>query len=173
MLNPDVRRVVDTAIGIEGLKRQWGVHAAGVIMSSEPLLDVIPIMKREQDGAEERLLRAHPRARVRARKDRRSRLAAQLLEREPGVGQREEAPGPALDEVARQRPVLVEGGAAAARMLLEREGEVGALGQLAGQVGERAEAEAAQGRVELRRTDAHTPSYDLAGSGPFWHAGHQ
>ena len=37
--------------GLEGLKRQWGVHAAGVIMSSEPLLDLIPIMKREQDGA--------------------------------------------------------------------------------------------------------------------------
>ena len=47
----DVKTVVDTAIGIEGLKRQWGVHAAGVIMSSEPLLDVIPIMRREQDGA--------------------------------------------------------------------------------------------------------------------------
>ena len=47
----DVKTVVDTAIGIEGLKRQWGVHAAGVIMSSEPLIDVIPIMKREQDGA--------------------------------------------------------------------------------------------------------------------------
>ncbi len=39
------------AKGLEGLKRQWGVHAAGVIMSSEPLLDVIPIMRREQDGA--------------------------------------------------------------------------------------------------------------------------
>jgi DNA polymerase III subunit alpha len=48
---PDVKTVVDTAIGIEGLKRQWGVHAAGVIMSSEPLIDVIPIMRREQDGA--------------------------------------------------------------------------------------------------------------------------
>ena len=36
--------------GLEGLKRQWGVHAAGVIMSSEPLIDVIPIMRREQDG---------------------------------------------------------------------------------------------------------------------------
>jgi DNA polymerase-3 subunit alpha len=47
----DVKTVVDTAIGIEGLKRQWGVHAAGVIMSSHPLLDVIPIMKRESDGA--------------------------------------------------------------------------------------------------------------------------
>ena len=47
----DVRRVVDTAMGIEGLKRQWGVHAAGVIMSSEPLVDVIPLLKRPADGA--------------------------------------------------------------------------------------------------------------------------
>ncbi|GAA2001730.1 MULTISPECIES: DNA polymerase III subunit alpha [Nocardioides] len=47
----DVQRVVDTAIGIEGLKRQWGVHAAGVIMSSEPLVDVIPLLKRPADGA--------------------------------------------------------------------------------------------------------------------------
>lgn len=46
----EVRRVVDTAKGLEGLKRQWGVHAAGVIMSSEPLIDLIPIMRREQDG---------------------------------------------------------------------------------------------------------------------------
>ena len=49
--DPDVHRVVDTAKGLEGLKRQWGVHAAGVILSSEPLLDVIPIMRREADGA--------------------------------------------------------------------------------------------------------------------------
>jgi len=48
--DPDAKRVVDTARGLENLKRQWGVHAAGVIMSSEPLLDVIPIMRREQDG---------------------------------------------------------------------------------------------------------------------------
>jgi DNA polymerase-3 subunit alpha len=47
----DVKRVVDTARGLENLKRQWGVHAAGVIMSSERLIDHIPIMKREQDGA--------------------------------------------------------------------------------------------------------------------------
>jgi DNA polymerase-3 subunit alpha len=47
----DVSRVVDNARGLEGLKRQWGVHAAGVILSKEPLLDVIPIMRREQDGA--------------------------------------------------------------------------------------------------------------------------
>ena len=49
--DPDVKKVVEMARGLEGLKRQWGVHAAGVIMSSDPLLDLIPIMKREQDGA--------------------------------------------------------------------------------------------------------------------------
>ncbi|MFP5345728.1 MAG: DNA polymerase III subunit alpha [Actinomycetes bacterium] len=48
--DPDAQTVVATARGLEGLKRQWGVHAAGVIMSSAPLLDLIPIMRREQDG---------------------------------------------------------------------------------------------------------------------------
>lgn len=47
----DAATVFATARGIENLKRQWGVHAAGVIMSAEPLIDVIPIMKREDDGA--------------------------------------------------------------------------------------------------------------------------
>ena len=47
----EVRKVVDTALGLEGLKRQWGVHACAVIMSSAPLTDNIPIMRREQDGA--------------------------------------------------------------------------------------------------------------------------
>ncbi len=48
--DPEAKTVFDRALGLEGLKRQWGVHAAGVIMSSEPLLDIIPIMRREQDG---------------------------------------------------------------------------------------------------------------------------
>jgi DNA polymerase-3 subunit alpha len=49
--DPDSKKVVDLARGLEGLKRQWGVHAAGVILSREPLLDVIPIHRREADGA--------------------------------------------------------------------------------------------------------------------------
>ncbi len=48
---PRSPQVVETARGLESLKRQWGVHAAGVIMSSEPLIDHVPIMRREQDGA--------------------------------------------------------------------------------------------------------------------------
>jgi len=48
---PEIRQVIDTARGLEGLIRQAGVHAAGVIMSSEPILDHIPVWKREADGA--------------------------------------------------------------------------------------------------------------------------
>lgn len=48
--DPEAAQVFETAKGLEGLKRQWGVHAAGVIMSSEPIIDVIPIMRRLQDG---------------------------------------------------------------------------------------------------------------------------
>ncbi len=47
----DVRTIYQTAIGLEGQIRNWGVHAAGVIMSSEPLVDIVPIMARPQDGA--------------------------------------------------------------------------------------------------------------------------
>ncbi len=49
--DPQVKEIIDTARGLEGLKRQWGVHAAGVIMSSEPLIDIIPIQRRDSDGA--------------------------------------------------------------------------------------------------------------------------
>ncbi|HEX9035022.1 MAG TPA: DNA polymerase III subunit alpha, partial [Streptosporangiaceae bacterium] len=48
---PEVKQVIETARGLEGLIRQAGVHAAGVIMSSEPLLDHVPVWKREADGA--------------------------------------------------------------------------------------------------------------------------
>ncbi len=49
--NPDTHEVVEKALGLEGLTRQWGVHACAVIMSSHALTDIIPIMKRPQDGA--------------------------------------------------------------------------------------------------------------------------
>ncbi|MBM9433167.1 DNA polymerase III subunit alpha [Flaviflexus equikiangi] len=45
------QEVFELATGLEGLTRQWGVHACAVIMSSKPLEDVIPIMQRPQDGA--------------------------------------------------------------------------------------------------------------------------
>ncbi|MFC7671575.1 DNA polymerase III subunit alpha [Mycolicibacterium sp. GCM10028919] len=49
--DPDVRTIYETARGLEGLVRNAGVHACAVIMSSEPLVDAIPLWKRPQDGA--------------------------------------------------------------------------------------------------------------------------
>ncbi|KKF00303.1 DNA polymerase III subunit alpha [Mycolicibacterium obuense] len=49
--DPDVRTIYETARGLEGLVRNAGVHACAVIMSSEPLMEAIPLWKRPQDGA--------------------------------------------------------------------------------------------------------------------------
>ncbi len=49
--DPDVRTIYETARGLEGLVRNAGVHACAVIMSSEPLIDAIPLWKRPLDGA--------------------------------------------------------------------------------------------------------------------------
>ncbi|MBQ0985955.1 DNA polymerase III subunit alpha [Streptomyces sp. F63] len=46
---PDVKKVIDTARGVEGLVRQMGVHAAGVIMSSEKITDHVPVWVRHTD----------------------------------------------------------------------------------------------------------------------------
>jgi DNA polymerase III subunit alpha len=48
--DPDVHKVIDTARGIEGLIRGTGVHAAAVILSSTPLMDLIPLHMRDKDG---------------------------------------------------------------------------------------------------------------------------
>jgi len=48
--DPEVGRIMATARGLEGLMRNAGVHACAVILSSEPLLDVIPLWKRD-DGS--------------------------------------------------------------------------------------------------------------------------
>ncbi len=48
---PDAQRVLDTARDLEGLKRQAGVHAAGVVICRDPLTDHIPVWRREADGA--------------------------------------------------------------------------------------------------------------------------
>lgn len=49
--NGDAKEVLDLARGFEGLKRQWGVHAAAVVISGVPLIEAIPLMKREKDQA--------------------------------------------------------------------------------------------------------------------------
>ncbi len=49
--DPDVKKIYETARGLEGVVRQAGVHACAVIMASVPLLDHIPMWKRPADGA--------------------------------------------------------------------------------------------------------------------------
>jgi DNA polymerase-3 subunit alpha len=49
--SPDNSKVLETALGLEGLRRQWGVHAAAVVISRDPLMEHVPVMKREADGA--------------------------------------------------------------------------------------------------------------------------
>ncbi|WP_043488442.1 MULTISPECIES: DNA polymerase III subunit alpha [Streptomyces] len=46
----DVKRVIDTARGVEGLTRGTGVHAAAVILSKTKLTDRIPLHMRASDG---------------------------------------------------------------------------------------------------------------------------
>jgi DNA polymerase-3 subunit alpha len=48
--DPQVAKIMDTARGLEGLTRNAGVHACAVILSSQPLLDVIPLWQRD-DGS--------------------------------------------------------------------------------------------------------------------------
>jgi len=42
---PDLRKLLDTAKDIEGLARNAGTHAAGVVISAEPLMDYAPLVK--------------------------------------------------------------------------------------------------------------------------------
>ncbi|MEY2231360.1 DNA polymerase III subunit alpha [Streptomyces sp. BF23-19] len=47
---PDVKKVIDGALGVEGLIRNTGVHAAAVILSKTKLTDRIPLHMRAKDG---------------------------------------------------------------------------------------------------------------------------
>lgn len=47
---PDVKKVIDGALGVEGLIRNTGVHAAAVILSKTRLTDRIPLHMRAKDG---------------------------------------------------------------------------------------------------------------------------
>src|SRR6266478_4639095 len=46
---PQVRQVIDTAMRLEGLVRIAGVHAAGVVISPQPLLNLVPLHKTKND----------------------------------------------------------------------------------------------------------------------------
>ncbi len=44
-LNPQIRRLVDTANSIEGLARHASTHAAGVVISKNPLIEHVPLVR--------------------------------------------------------------------------------------------------------------------------------
>ena len=48
--DPDVKRVVDVARGLEGLKRSDGIHAAAVVITKDPLTDYLPIQRKPESG---------------------------------------------------------------------------------------------------------------------------
>ena len=48
--DPDVKKVVDVARGLEGLRRQDGIHAAAVVITHEPLTEYLPIQRKPESG---------------------------------------------------------------------------------------------------------------------------
>jgi len=46
----DISRVVDVAKGLEGLRRQDGIHAAAVVITDEPLTNYLPIQRKPESG---------------------------------------------------------------------------------------------------------------------------
>jgi DNA polymerase-3 subunit alpha len=48
--DPQIRKLLDTAASIEGLARNASTHAAGVVISKNPLTDHVPLLKIGDDG---------------------------------------------------------------------------------------------------------------------------
>ncbi|HEY5170194.1 MAG TPA: DNA polymerase III subunit alpha [Acidimicrobiia bacterium] len=49
-IDPDAKRVIDVAKGLEGLRRQDGIHAAAVVITREPLTESLPIQRKPEPG---------------------------------------------------------------------------------------------------------------------------
>jgi len=48
--DPDAKRVIDVARGLEGLRRQDGIHAAAVVITREPLTEYLPVQRKPEPG---------------------------------------------------------------------------------------------------------------------------
>lgn len=48
--DPEAARVMDTARGLEGLRRQDSIHAAAVVIAPQPLTDIVPIQRKGDDA---------------------------------------------------------------------------------------------------------------------------
>jgi len=47
---PDLKKVIDVAKGLEGLRRQDGIHAAAVVITKDPLTEYLPIQRKPVAG---------------------------------------------------------------------------------------------------------------------------
>jgi DNA polymerase-3 subunit alpha len=50
--DPDARRVIDVAKGLEGLRRQDGIHAAAVVITRDPLTEYLPVQRKPDAGVD-------------------------------------------------------------------------------------------------------------------------
>ncbi|HYX44924.1 MAG TPA: DNA polymerase III subunit alpha, partial [Acidimicrobiales bacterium] len=50
--DPDAKKVIDVARGLEGLRRQDGIHAAAVVITREPLTEYLPIQRKPEAGGD-------------------------------------------------------------------------------------------------------------------------
>ena len=48
--DPDAAKVIEVAKGLEGLRRQDGIHAAAVVITKEPLTTYLPIQRKPEGG---------------------------------------------------------------------------------------------------------------------------
>ncbi|MBR3843468.1 MAG: DNA polymerase III subunit alpha [Christensenellaceae bacterium] len=48
--NPEVKRLIDIAMKVEGMPRHSSTHAAGVVISREPITDYVPLSVNAKDG---------------------------------------------------------------------------------------------------------------------------
>ena len=47
--NPDAKKIIDAASHLEGVARHASVHACGVVISKEPLTEIVPLQRAPQD----------------------------------------------------------------------------------------------------------------------------
>ncbi len=50
--DPEAKRVIDVARGLEGMRRQDGIHAAAVVITRDPLTEYVPIQRKPQPGGD-------------------------------------------------------------------------------------------------------------------------
>ena len=77
--DPDVKKVVDVARGLEGLRRQAGIHASAVVITRDELTEYLPLQRRPENGQDAR--RRADRHAVRDARRRRPRPAQDGLPR--------------------------------------------------------------------------------------------